>query len=99
LQVLAEASFSAHDEDIPEETFTCKVFGKFAEILAGFTAKEIAGYEQSRNTDALEAIFERIDYTTVWTIGIKIVENKFGGDVTIEPQMISCEKADQHASN
>jgi hypothetical protein len=73
-------------------TFTCKCFGRNAEKLAGFTTKELVHYQDVKNTDVLKAMFNKIDYTTVWILNIKIEEKEYNGDINIEARVLSCEK-------
>jgi hypothetical protein len=78
--------------DLPIATFKCKAFDYIAEKLTGFTAKQLVDFEESEDYSAIEDLFAKIDYTTVWNLVLKIEENNFNKkNKFYEAKIVSCD--------
>jgi hypothetical protein len=79
------------------QPFHCKCFGFQAEKLLGFTAKQLVDLENSGDFSAIDDMFDRVNYSSVWSIVVKIAENKHESKYnkakkgkTFEATLVSC---------
>jgi len=72
------AERSAHDT----QPFHCKCFGFQAEKLLGFTAKQLVDLENSEDFSAIDDMFDRVNYSSVWSLVVKIAETSTRASTT-----------------
>jgi hypothetical protein len=80
-----------HSDDAVQ-TFKCKCFNYQAQTLVGFTAKKLVDLETREAYGEIDAMFAKVDYTTIWNLVVKIEEETFNKKKFIEATLVSCKK-------